>query len=166
MLHIRNAEGSEHVQGFCMTESKVNPGRYDVQLLLCDFVSIAESKLFINGGGWTWIDPGVPFGIAALIQVPWTEANRHITFELRLLQADGEPVMQQGPAGMQPVAVAGEFEVGRPAGHTPGAPIAFPMAFNFGPLPLPPSSRLQWELLLDGFRVIDVAFDSRGTSTV
>lgn len=147
-----------------MTDSSAAAPGFDVQLLLCDFVSIAENKLFINGGGWTWIDPGVPFGIAALIHVPWTSANRKIIFELRLLQADGEPVFQQGPAGLQPVAVGGEFEVGRPAGHTPGAPIAFPMAFNFGPLPLPAQQRLRWELLLDGAGVIDVAFESKGGS--
>lgn len=139
----------------------VPPG-FEVQLLLCDFVSIADDKFYINGGGWTWIDPGVPFGIAALVLVPWTEANRKIPFELRLLLADGEPVLQQGPAGMQPLAVAGEFEVGRPAGHTPGAPIAFPMAFNFGPVALPPSSRLHWQLLLDGMNAGHAAFDSRG----
>jgi len=147
-----------------MTENSNALSGFDVQLLLCDFVSIADSKLFINGAGWTWIDPGVPFGIAALIHVPWTSTNRGIPFELRLLQADGEPVFQQGPAGMQPVAIAGEFEVGRPEGHTAGAPIAFPMAFNFGPLPLPPSQRLRWELWIDGVREGDVAFESKGTT--
>ena len=75
-----------------MTENSNALSGFDVQLLLCDFVSIADSKLFINGAGWTWIDPGVPFGIAALIHVPWTSTNRGIPFELRLLQADGEPV--------------------------------------------------------------------------
>lgn len=149
-----------------MTEASDFRSGFEVQLLLCDFVSIADSKLFINGGGWTWIDPGVPFGIAALIHVPWTSTNQKILFELRLLQADGEPVLQQGPVGPQPVAVTGEFEVGRPAGHTPGAPIAFPMAFNFGPLLLPMQQRLRWELLLDGARVTDVAFESKGSPQV
>ncbi len=149
-----------------MTEVPESVSGFEVQLLLCDFVSMAEGKLFINGGGWSWIDPRAPFGIAALISVPWTQANKIIIFELRLLQADGEPVLQQGPSGLQPVAVAGEFEVGRPAGHAQGAPMSFPMAFNFGSLPLPSQQRLRWELLLNGIQEIAVAFDTKGLPNI
>ena len=45
-----------------------------------------------------------------------------------------------------------------------GVLIAFPLAFNFGPLPLPPSQRLRWELWIDGVREGDVAFESKGTT--
>lgn len=138
-----------------------SPGRFEVQLILCDFVSISEGKVFINGGAWTWIDPGIRFGMAAIVRVPWTDANHKTTFELRLLQEDGDPILEQGPAGLQPVAIAGEFEVGRPAGHQPGTAITFPMAFNFDVLPLPAGRWLRWEMLINGVTVDGVTFECR-----
>lgn len=133
-----------------MTPMLPNPADFRVTMMLCDHVAVAEGKFYINGGGWHDIGPGPsPFGLAVLIGVPWTMANKKIKFELRLVKADAEPVMQPGPAGEQPIVVAGEFEVGRPPGSVEGAHIDFPLPLNFPPIGLPPGERLTWELLLN-----------------
>lgn len=124
---------------------------FRVTMMLCDHVEVADGKLFINGGGWTWIGAQpAPFGIALLIGVPWGEANRKIRFELRLVRADGEPVLVSGPVGERPAAIGGEFEVGRLPGATRGEHIAMPVAVNVPPIGLPAGERLCWVLEIDG----------------
>lgn len=135
---------------------------FKAQLMLCDYVSMSEGKLYVNGGGWTWIKVGIPFGIAALVNIPWTHANRAIRFELRLVRQDGEPVFQTSNEGQLPILVSDTFEVGRPAGLRPGSDLVVPIAFNFAPLPLPPNERLRWDFLLEGRVIASTSFDSRG----
>lgn len=139
-------------------------GDFRVTMLLCDHVAVAEGKLYVSGGGWTHIGPEPnPFSLAVLVEVPWTKTNQRIALELRLLRGDVEPVQQPGPLGPEPIVVATEFEVGRPVGLTQGVAINVPMAFNFGPLPLPSGERLTWELRLDNRSSADwhVAFETR-----
>ncbi len=120
-------------------------------MLLCDHASVAEGKLYINGGGWSITGPApTPQGIAIMLSVPWDRANQPINFLLRLLQEDGESVIQQGPAGPTPLEVAGQFEVGRPPGIRPGTPLDVPLATNLPPLPLALGHRFSWELSIDG----------------
>lgn len=120
-------------------------------MLLCDHVSVAEGKLFINGGGWSITGPQpAAQAIAIMLGVPWDRANQPINFLLRLLQEDGDPVIQEGPAGPTPLEVGGQFEVGRPPGIRHGTPLDVPLAINLPPLPLPPGNRFSWELSIDG----------------
>ena len=44
-------------------------------MMLADHAQIADGKLFVSGGGWTWITAGSPFGIALLMEVPWDRLN-------------------------------------------------------------------------------------------
>jgi hypothetical protein len=121
-----------------------------VTMLLADSAQTAEGKLYILGGGWSVTGPApAPSAVALKIEVPWDQANKKHTFELSLLDADGNPVIVPTPQGEQPIQFGGEFEVGRPVGLAPGTPIDMPFAANLGPLPLPPGSRFTWRLTID-----------------
>lgn len=120
-------------------------------MLLCDAVQEANGKLFILGGGWTYIGPAPevgPMGIAIMMEVPWADANKKHRFQLTLCDADMKPV-PVGPEG-QTVILGGEVEVGRPAGAPAGNPFTVPLAINVGPLPLPGGARYLWILEVDG----------------
>ena len=121
-----------------------------VNLLLADFAQVAENKLYIVGGGWDIIGPQIgPSAVGMIIHVSWDLTNRKHTWRLELVDSDGEPVVVETPMGSdEPVAVNGEFEVGRPPGVTPGASLNVPVAINFGPLPLEPGRRYEWRLTI------------------
>jgi hypothetical protein len=121
-----------------------------VTLLLADHAVVAEGKLYINGGGWSVTSGGAPSAIAVKLDVPWDRTNQRLQLRLRLIGQDGEQVVVHNPEGPQPVEIAAEAEVGRPAGLAHGADIDFPMAFQIGPLPLQPGQRYQWVLDIDG----------------
>jgi hypothetical protein len=119
-------------------------------MLLADYAVVSDGKLTIVGGGWSQTGPeAAPFGIALLIQVPWDQSNTPHSFTVELLDADGVPVVLEGPEDEQAVAFGGEFEVGRPPGLKPGTPLDFPVAMNSTPLPLEPG-RYEWRLTIDG----------------
>jgi hypothetical protein len=120
-------------------------------LLLADYAVVSDGKLTIVGGGWSQTGPEpAPFGIGLLIQVPWDQANTVHTFQVELLDADGEEVLiETEDPEEQPVAFGGDFEVGRPPGLKPGTPLDFPVAMNSTPLPLEPG-RYEWRLTIDG----------------
>ena len=115
-------------------------------MVLADAVQAAEGKLYVLGGGWN-VYGGSPFGIALLIEVPWTEADRGHRWQLHLETEDGRPVAP--PGSIEPVTVGGDFEVTRPAGVAAGTPFNVPVAINSGPLPLDPG-RYTWRLVIDG----------------
>jgi hypothetical protein len=135
-------------------------------LLLADHAEVANGKLFINGGGWTFTGPQpVPFAIAMYIEVPWDQANTKHSLLLELLDGDGASVTVEDPTGQQRelrVEMA-NFEVGRPAGVKPGTPLGVPFAMNFGPIPLEPGCRYVWRLSIDGHHEEDwrLAFSTR-----
>ena len=120
-------------------------------LLLADYAVVSDGKLTIVGGGWSQTGPeAAPFGIGLLIQVPWDQSNTRHTFQVELLDADGEAVvLETDEEGDQPVAFGGDFEVGRPPGLKPGTPLDFPVAMNSTPLPLE-AGRYEWRLTIDG----------------
>lgn len=121
-----------------------------VTMMLADHAQVADGKLFISGGGWTICGPGpVPTSIAVIFHVPWAQTNERISFGLRLMDEDGQQVMQPGPQGPQPIQAGGQFEAGRPAGVTPGTEITVPMTFNVF-LQLPPGGRYTWLLDVNG----------------
>ncbi|MGH2764000.1 MAG: DUF6941 family protein [Thermoleophilaceae bacterium] len=121
-----------------------------VTMLLADAAQTAEGKLYVLGGGWaiTGPDPS-PSAVAMYIEVPWDQANMRHDWQLELVTSDGDPVTLRDPADRDvPVALNGQFEVGRPAGLTPGAAIGVSLAVNLGPLPLPPGGRYEWRLTI------------------
>lgn len=123
-------------------------------MMLCDFAAVAEGKLYIAGGGWSIIGPGVgPTGVAILVGVPWDQTNHPHQLKLILEREDGEAVQRVDEFGQsQPIAVDAEFELGRPAGLARGTNLDMPLALNFPPLPLERGQRYRWVLYIDGER--------------
>jgi hypothetical protein len=121
-----------------------------VTMLLADHAQVADGKLFISGGGWSFCGPGpVPCSVAVLFHVPWQHTDEKMAFSLRLVDEDGHPVLQPGPRGPQPVQVDGQFEARRPPWMTPGSEIGVPMSFG-SVLNLPPGRSYTWVLEVSG----------------
>ena len=132
--------------------------------MLADSAQAIGGKLFLMGGGWSVTGPQpTPSALAGIMQVAWDEANQNHTVAFELLNADGQPFMVPTPMGLQAFKVEMKFQVGRPAGVTPGIELNVPIAINLGPLPLEPDKRYEWRVAIDGQRVDDLrlAFSTR-----
>ncbi|MBK9725126.1 MAG: hypothetical protein WAW82_03145 [Candidatus Lutibacillus vidarii] len=120
-------------------------------IMLCDYATVADGKLYISGGGWSVTNAQVPASaVAAKFEVPWTQANQPIRIAFRLIDADGAPVLLAGPQGPLPVGAEAVLEVSRPLGVPAGTPIDAPMAFGVPPLSLAAGRRFGWVLEVDG----------------
>lgn len=135
-----------------MDPTELDPERdLKVTWMLGDFAQVAEGKLTVVGGGWTFTGPQpTPFAVAGLVEVPWHLANRQHKFRGELIDLDGQAVHVDTPGGTQPLFFEGTFEVGRQPGLREGAGILFPFGINFGPVPLPPGSHFEWRLTING----------------
>lgn len=126
-------------------------GTVKVTMLLADAAQAVGGKLFVLGGGWSVIGPApAPMAIALKIDVPWDQTHHRHHWTLDLVDEDAHPVIVATAEGERPVQIAGDFEVGRPAGLAPGKPIDLPLAIGVGPIPLPPGTRCVWQLSIDG----------------
>jgi hypothetical protein len=122
-----------------------------VTMLLADAAQAVGGKLYVLGGGWSVIGPGLAtMALAIKIDVPWDQTNLAHHWVLDLVDQDGRPVRVPAPEGERAVQVTGTFEVGRPAGLAQGSPIDLPLAINIGPLKLPAATRCVWQLTIDG----------------
>lgn len=123
-------------------------------LILADAAQVDPGgKAHMIGAGWTVTGPDMPpQAVVALIDVPWDATNQPHRIELRLLDADGQPVQVPGPTGEpQPLRLDQTVEVGRPPGVPSGTEIKVPLAINLGPgLPLTPGQRYRWQLDING----------------
>jgi Family of unknown function (DUF6941) len=143
--------------------TQVGPEEPEVVALLCDAAQVAGDKLYILGGGWSYLvlpEPGgpVPMAVAARLAIPWNMANRQVGIEVRLVTDDGELVHQE--AG--PVQATGTMVAGRPAGARPGVALVSPFAIQFPMLHLDYGGYV-WEVLIDEAIRARVPFEVRGT---
>lgn len=124
----------------------------NVTMILADSAQAVGGKLYILGGGWSFIGPEPsPMALAIKVDVPWDQTNRKHKLRLELVDSDGEAVTVPGLEGeSEALVIEGDFEVGRPPGMKPGTPIDFPFAINLGPLPLELDRRYVWQLSIDG----------------
>jgi hypothetical protein len=100
------------------------------------------------GAGWSVTGtPTAPQAVAVLMKIPWDRANQKLRMTLRLLDADGKPVVLDMQEGSQAIESSGELEVGRPPGLAHGSPIDASFALNVQPMPLQPG-RYEWRLEL------------------
>jgi hypothetical protein len=110
-------------------------------MMLADAAQVAEGKLYILGGGWSVTSGKLPSALAIKIEVPWSDANQPHTLGIRLLDSDGNEVVD---------LTTETFEVGRPAGIPTGTAIDHVLAIQMGPLMmLEPGERYVWELSID-----------------
>jgi excisionase family DNA binding protein len=120
-------------------------------LLLCDNCVVADGKLFISGGGWSVVSPNVKGYMALLIAVPWDLANQDLSFELKLLDEDGQPVRTPNNLGEDaPIELSAALQVGRPAGLVRGITLDVPLAVQMPHLVLTPGRRFEWVLTING----------------
>ena len=94
-------------------------------MMLADSAQVAEGKLFILGGGWSVTSGKLPSALAIKIEVPWNDANQPHTLGIRLLDSDGNEIVD---------LTSETFEVGRPAGIPTGTAIDHVLAIQMGPL--------------------------------
>jgi hypothetical protein len=97
-------------------------------LILADGAQVQNEKLFLLGGGWTFIRvqtfPAThPMSAALGILIPWLKTNERHKFRVEIRNEDTKSVA---------VGVEGEFEQGRPPGTPAGMTQRVMMAFNFG----------------------------------
>lgn len=117
-----------------------------VNLLIADAAQVADSKLYILGGGLTAVGPNPqPMGVAIRIEVPWDRANVSHEWRIDLFDEDGQPLL----IGDRPLVVQGNFEAGRPVGLRPGTPLCVPLAINFPNLPVTPGKSYTWQLSIN-----------------
>ena len=86
-------------------------------LILADAAQIVGGKLYLLGGGWDLLAVNQPFpvtrvcALAASYSVPWTETNRRFDVEIVIVSDEGVEIAK----------IAGQVEVGRPAGTPAGS---------------------------------------------
>lgn len=116
-------------------------------VLLADWAEAINGKLYIQGGGWSRVVPTPPgiinCALAIRFLVGWEETNVPHKVVIKLVDADGKPVVPQVPPGMgapglalAPIEVQSQLEVGRPTGVTIGQDLDAVVAINLIGLPL------------------------------
>jgi len=134
-----------------VAEQTPEPQKIGVQLILADHAAVADGKLSALGAFWQVTDQITPMALMVVFQVPWTETNRRHHFSLELQTQDGSPVRVPSPTGdMQPLAIQGEFEAGRPVKWKPGLQVQIPQAINFAPIPLAADTIYVWIVRVNG----------------
>jgi hypothetical protein len=122
------------------------------KLLLADAAKVSDGKVDALGLGWsTTTSPTPPAAVVILLQLGWDETDRSRVLVIELLDADGRPVVVNGPNGLGPLRIEGQVEASRPTDVPAGTPIDVPLAFGIGPgISLTPGQRYEWRLSVDG----------------
>jgi len=94
-------------------------------LILADSVQAVNGKIYMLGGGWTTLHATMPMthplGIALGFRVPWQETNQVHRLEIKMMDADGAPIIPP---------IQAQLEMGRPPGLRPGADQTAVIAVN------------------------------------
>lgn len=119
-------------------------------ILLADAAQVADSKLYVLGGGWSVCGPSpAPSALAIKIVLTPSEFDIAHHWKLTLEDADGRPV-KWASSVPNPVAVEGQFSVTADGpDFVPGTPVNVPLAVTLGPIELPPGQRFLWRLEID-----------------
>lgn len=125
--------------------------------LLADHAEAVNGKLYVLGGAWNRIAASQfpvahnHLSVAAVIHVPWESTNQPHTMELRLVDADGGPVI--------PEPVRGSFEAGRPPGTRVGDEQIVASVFNFNGLVFVQPGSYEFHLLVNDAEMGLLRFD-------
>lgn len=132
--------------------------------MLCDHVQVADNKLFVSGGGVmrAWVSPQAPHmitvGIGAIVRVPYTATNQAHTLAITLVTEDGQPVspfVQEGMPDPGPIRGELSFNLGRPAGLSPGEAQPWCLGANFT-IGLRQLGGYRFELAVDGTKLTEL----------
>jgi len=123
-------------------------------LILADAVQAVNGKLYMLGGGWTTLHaPAIPtthpLGIALGFRVPWQETNQVHQLEIKMMDADGAPVIPP---------IQAKLEMGRPPGLRPGAEQSAVIAVNAA-IKFARAGRYEMQAAVEGQTVKVVPFD-------
>jgi hypothetical protein len=127
---------------------------FKLHAFLADAAQVVGGKLYVLGGGWSWIQPGAPFALCGKIDIPWHAGTDWHRLRLELIDGDGEPVRaQQSPdSELEPVVIqppAYRATIGPQV--KPGTALDWPFAVMIGPgLPLEPGSLYEWRISING----------------
>jgi hypothetical protein len=97
-------------------------------LILADAAQVVGNKLYLMGGGWDVLTVNQTFpvtqrcAVAASFLVPWSETNVRHNIEIEIQDEDGKELAK----------IAGQFEVGRPAGIPVGTEQRTQIAADMG----------------------------------
>lgn len=129
----------------------------EIKLILCDSAQIYDGKLSMLGAGWWWIRPGIPYSVAALVEVPWDKTNTKLKGVFDLVDEDGQAL---SPDGTNPLRLEVEFEVGRPAGMKSGSSQRVPLFVSVFPMDVKYAKpgRYSWRLEVE-HQSSSVSFD-------
>ena len=70
-------------------------------LLLCDSAEVHNGRLYVMGGGltWVWANLAVSMGVAGLFDFEPSELGREMQVSIRIFHEDGSPAMGADDAG-------------------------------------------------------------------
>jgi hypothetical protein len=129
-------------------------------LLLADWAEAINGKLYIQGGGWTHVNTAagpLNIAVAAVVYIGWDEANEKHKITFRLVDADGQVVID--PSDDKPVVLETVLEMGRPPGLAKGSELAAPIAIGMSGLILSPG-RYRYIVERDDEPLESVSFDA------
>ena len=120
-----------------MPDSPQDPKRgIQVTMMLADYVDARNGSLTIVGGGANVTGPNAPHWVALSFLVPPHLADEQHTFQLELIDLDGNGVTARGQ--QQPIVLGGQFEVQRDPSVPENWTLPFSAGINLGALGLPP----------------------------
>jgi hypothetical protein len=125
---------------------------FTLNAFLADAAQVADGKLSVLGGGWSYIVPGGPFAVCGIIGIPWHLGTDWHHLRLELVDGDGHAVTTPGENGTdEPFVIS--YPPYRPIIGThvkPGTSLGWPFAMNVAPgLPLETGSVYEWRFTID-----------------
>lgn len=123
----------------CMT----NDSTIEATVLLCDAAAPEPSgKMHMLGAGWSITGtPTAPSAVVVLMKLPWDRGDTQLPILLRLVDADGHPVMKDG----KQLGIKQGLGIARRPELQPGVPIDASFSLPLAPMVLPPG-RYRWLL--------------------
>ena len=119
--------------------------------------NLTEAKKLIQRAGTT--GKTITIGVAAVVKVPYTATNQPHTLTITLVDEDGNGVSPFVPDGVpDPGPIRGElsFNLGRPAGLSPGEAQPYCLAANFN-IGLRQLGGYIFELAIDGTKMKELS---------
>jgi hypothetical protein len=124
---------------------------FTINAWLADAAQVVAGKLFVFGGGWSRIPPGLPFAVVGKIDVPWHLREEEHALRLDLVDTDGSPFLVPQPELNPLVLPLQSFDPAWVGDDIkPGTSLDWPFAANVGPgLPLAPNTRYEWRIVIN-----------------